>query len=836
MENFGASLLSSKRMKQLSKNIDDIKQLSAILDSVEIREPASSALSTLIHIYTAFTNPTWLKSIAQEIERYYPNAHIIGATTSGEILNGETVLEQTVINFTFFASTQIHPFVRPIKAGEELEAGQHIRHCVDELGEAVPAIMLLTTPLTTNANAITRGLMITPLSFQVFGGGAADYDLKINYVMYGSTVYAAAAIVIAFQGADLHVEKTSFLGWSPMSNEMTITHASGTTIHTIDGRPAFEIYHHYFNIPNDDQFFSNAIGFPLIIKRNDQFIALVPVAVGLNNSLEFISDVFDGEKVSIGFMDTELIHKNLTEATHKMLAFQPESLLIYSCGCRRWALRDDIKSETRIFEMIAPTAGFYTVGEFCNQDTALPQLNLAFVVVGMREGPALATLKPVHDQLAVKDHAITDTYSSSHLKVIARLAHFNKRLSHELSSIQEDIIERKKTELRPLAAKERAEQLSQIRSQFLANMSHEIRTPMNAIIGFSELALLEDVSAETNDYLKSINSASTSLLTILNDILDLSKLDAGRLSINAQPFNLDELLMSLHGLLINSAQAKGLTLSIDDALNVPKQLIGDSLRLRQVLINLLGNAIKFTERGSVNLIISLQHLNNQAARLLFSVKDTGIGIDPDLQNKLFLPFSQLDDGYSRNFQGTGLGLVISQELTQLMGGDIKIDSHLGIGSCFSFELQLPVVPSIKVQPIIAATQTASNIEVTELSDLRILVVEDEPLNQKLVSLVLKRYGAEIVVANNGAEALKLLEQEAIDAVLMDLHMPIMNGYEATIEIRKQPQFATLPIIALTASVSEEAKQQCLATGMNDFIGKPFKVSELITKLKHRTAQ
>ena len=387
-----------------------------------------------------------------------------------------------------------------------------------------------------------------------------------------------------------------------------------------------------------------------------------------------------------------------------------------------------------------------------------------------------------------------------------------------------------------LAAKERAEQLSKTKSQFLANMSHEIRTPMSAIIGFSDLALLEDMPEVVGEYLNNINSASTSLLAILNDILDLSKLDAGRMAINAQPFNLDELLSSLHGLFINAAQAKDLTLSIDSEQQVPQQLIGDSLRLRQVLINLLGNAIKFTERGSVSLIISLQHLNNQAARLLFSVKDTGIGIDPDLQNKLFLPFSQLDDSYSRNFQGTGLGLVISQELTQLMGGDIKIDSHLGIGSCFSFELQLPVVPSIQVQPIIASTQTASNIEIAELSGLRILVVEDEPLNQKLVSLVLKRYGAEVVVANNGAEALKLLDQEAIDAVLMDLHMPIMNGYEATIEIRKQPQFATLPIIALTASVSEEAKQQCLATGMNDFIGKPFKVSELITKLKHRTAQ
>ena len=833
MGNFGASLLSGNRMKQFSKNIDDIKHLSAILESVEIREPASSALSTLIHIYTAFTDPTWLKSIAQEIERYYPNAHIIGATTCGEILNGETVLEQTVINFTFFASTQIHTFVLPINAGEELEAGQHIRRCVDELGDAVPAIMLLTTPLTTNANSITRGLMSTPPSFQVFGGGAGDYDLKTNYVMYGSRVYVAAVIVIAFQGADLHVEKTSFLGWSPMSNEMTITHASGTTIHTIDGRPAFEIYHHYFNIPNDDQFFSNAIGFPFLIKRNDQLIALVPVAVSLNNSLEFISDVFEGEKVSIGFMDTELIHKNLTEAKHKMLSFQPESLLLYTCGCRRWALRDDIKSETSIFEMIAPTAGFYTVGEFCNQDTALPQLNLAFVVVGMREGPALAMIKPAHDQLAIKDDAITDTYSSSHLKVIAKLSHFNNRLSYDLLSAQQYIIERKKNDLLLLAAKERAEQLSQIRSQFLANMSHEIRTPMNAIIGFSEIALLEDVPAKIRTYLNNINSASTSLLTILNDILDLSKLEAGRLSISAKPFKLNELLSSLHSLLNGAAQAKGLTLSIGSTLNLPEQLIGDSLRLRQVLANLLGNAIKFTERGSISLTISLQHIDDKALRLLFSVKDTGIGIDPDLQNKLFLPFSQLDDGYSRNFQGAGIGLVISQELVALMGSHIKVESKLGLGCCFSFELLLPYVQLTQPKPIVLTTPPPK-AALAELSNLRILVVEDDILNQKYVNILLKRYGAESIVANNGEEALALLKQEPIDAVLMDLHIPIMDGYETTTEIRKLALFANLPIIALTASVSEEAKQQCLAAGMNDFIGKPFKADELIAKLKHWT--
>jgi PAS domain S-box-containing protein len=930
-------------MQQISKNINDINELSAILGATEIRKPAAAARSMLVHIYTAFTDEVWLQVIGEKIQLSYPNAHIIGATTCGEILNGQTVLEHTVINFSFFQSTQIHPFVMPITAGEELDIGQHLRRCVDDLGEAVPAIMLLTTPLTTNANAVASGLMTTSPSFQVFGGGAGDYALKTNYIMYGSTVYTAAAMVIAFQGADLQIEKASFLGWRTMSQEMTISQASGTTLHTIDGRPAFEIYQHYFNIKNDAQFFNNALGFPLLIKRNGQLIALVPVAVGLNNSLEFISDVYVGEKLSIGFMDTELIQKNLAEVQRKMLAFQPESLLIYSCGCRRWALCQDIKPETNVFEKIAPTAGFYTVGEFCNQETVLPQLNLAFVIVGMREGAAIAPLKPMPTQATISNSPIADIYKGSHLNLITKLSHFNKVLNHELLiakkqaegqtkilsmaleqshsavmitdldthieyvnqafvnttgyareeiigsksnrfksgktpnttyesmwaslntgdewhgeiinqnkngdefieqtwispireedgtishylSVKEDITEDKKNAALLVAAKDRAETLTKHKSQFLANMSHEIRTPMMAIMGFSDLALLDEVPPETYGYLQDINAASNHLLAILNDILDVSKLDAEKMTLQLECFNLADMRSMLHGLFINTAQDKGLSLIIALETQVPTMLIGDSLRLRQVLINLLSNALKFTQQGSVNLTISLLELTKSEARLLFAVTDTGMGISAEQQAKLFQPFSQVNDSYIKNLEGTGLGLTISQNLVELMGDRIKLDSQVGSGSCFSFELTLPLA----LVPIKPKTKPTIRPNMEVLSNIQILLVEDNPFNQKVVTRTLNLFGASIVLANNGLEALTVLEQQEFDIVLMDLHMPSMDGFETTVEIRKQPRYAQLPVIAFSAGVTEQqVKQRCLAVGMNDVVSKPIDNTELLTIL------
>ena len=405
------------------------------------------------------------------------------------------------------------------------------------------------------------------------------------------------------------------------------------------------------------------------------------------------------------------------------------------------------------------------------------------------------------------------------------------KITHYLG-IKEDITERKQNESIVLLAKERAEALARSKTQFLANMSHEIRTPMNGIIGFSELALLKEMPTDIRDYLTKINTASTNLLGILNDILDLSKLEAKGVSLNPVVFDLDELRDTLHTLLAETAQNKGLVFDIKILDQVPRKLIGDDLRLKQILINLLSNAIKFTESGAISLSISV--LDNEAskARLLFKVKDTGIGLSSQDQEKLFQPFTQADDSISRRFGGTGLGLALSHNLVQLMGGEFTVVSTPGLGSCFSFELVLGISATAELaktkQPV--ATATALADFAPRLAGTRVLVAEDNFFNQQIVQELLQLAGIQVEVANNGQEALAILELAQFDVILMDVHMPVMNGLDATQQIRRSLRFADIPVIALTTGVTETERKQCLASGMNDFINKPINMTQLLTTL------
>ncbi|WP_432740328.1 CHASE domain-containing protein [Methylobacter sp. G7] len=395
--------------------------------------------------------------------------------------------------------------------------------------------------------------------------------------------------------------------------------------------------------------------------------------------------------------------------------------------------------------------------------------------------------------------------------------------------IAEDISQRKQNEAIVLLAKDRAETLAKSKSQFLANMSHEIRTPMNAIIGLSYLALNKEVSDDARNYLEKINSSANSLLNIINDILDFSRLEAERLTIEHNAIDLDAILDNLSNLFADSAKEKRIGFSITVAPNAPSNLIGDALRLQQILINLLSNAIKFTERGTVMLAITLQQLDPSEARLLFCVTDTGIGMSDTDHAKLFQPFSQVDGSITRRFGGTGLGLAISHNLLQLMGSEFSVTSTLGLGTSFGFELVLGLSPLSSKDK--SETPTLPRVDLSKLLvGTRILVAEDNLINQQIVKEFLTLSGIIVEMANNGNEALALLENGEFDAVLMDIHMPVLDGFEATKMIRSQARFARLPIIALTAAVTTEEQNRYRDSGMNDFIAKPINPKKLMSTL------
>ena len=632
-----------------------------------------------------------------------------------------------------------------------------------------------------------------------------------QYVVADSLVFEDGSALAVFSGEELNVRCDYLLGWKPIGREFKITKMSSPTcVDTLNDIPAANIFERYLGAHTDDKFLFNVCEFPFLVERNGVMLGRVPPCYDDDKRIYFNCDLEEGEILHLSYGHPEAILRETWERSEEMRSFAPESLSLVACGNRAFFLQENAKIEiedySRFFDQLVVANGQAEIYRYHGQGGLL---NTALVVCGMREGK---TVEPLPDTgpcvCPFKD-------GGEIIPLATRLATF---LNVTAQDLKEKAVE--------------AEKANVAKSKFLSNMSHEIRTPINAILGMDEMILRECKDEKILEYAENIRSASANLLGIVNDILDFSKIEAGKMDIIPVEYELSSILNDLVNMVETRAKKKGLDFHIEVPEDVPSVLYGDEIRIKQVVTNILTNAVKYTEKGSVTLKISFIK-NGDTAKLRCAVKDTGIGIKEEDLEKLFKAFERIEESRNRTIEGTGLGMNITERLLNLMGSRLEVKSVYGEGSEFAFNIEQKIVnPEPMGRFEDAYRQTLKKRQTYKESfvapNASILVVDDTAMNLTVVKGLLKPTKINIRTAESGYEALHLVTKEKYDIIFLDHRMPGIDGIETLKQMKVLPNNLNkdVPVVSLTANAVSGAKKIYMDAGFDAYLTKPIDSHEL----------
>ncbi|MBQ9376186.1 MAG: response regulator [Schwartzia sp.] len=743
-----------------------------------------------------------------------PDAKIVGMTTPERRRadGSKDVLAEESYSFLLMNRAKADLFFYDCGEMSAQEAGRRFRRELREK-ENVACVLVFSAGLEYEIDQFIttvgrEGVSDVPILGAQSGGG---HPYLCGSFRDGRAADRGIAAAV-FYGQGLNIYYNYDMGWKAIGKEMTVTGVDGATRMTsVDNMRPTDVYREYLGVEPDEYFVENVREFPFITLRGEREVVRTPLGCEQDGSLDFIAKVNRGDIVRLSYGNPKRLMEKTRLYADSMRLFGPQALFLVICENRLRFL-----GEQSIFD-IAAYRSFMPQTAWLRGRTAVMLdkkgggiVNSAIVSVGLREGAQNL------DDLERPVVITSDTLTKGAIPLERRLAMFLEKTTKELETMAVE-----------------AQAANVAKSEFLSMMSHEIRTPINAILGMNEMILRESDSENVLTYAENVQTASLSLLGIINEILDFSKIEAGKMDIVAHTYELASMIHDLVNLIRMRAEERGLNLYIRVNPKTPHLLVGDELQVKQIITNILTNAVKYTEKGSVTFVVDYRKTSEEEIALEISVEDTGVGIKEENIHKLFKAFDRIDAERTRKIEGTGLGLNITQQLLHLMGSRLEVKSEYGKGSVFSFALPQKVSEwggVGEVSDILKRAREKRAKKKTRFTapKARILVVDDAPMNLAVISGLLKRTRIQVDTADSGEECLEKFAAASYDLVFLDHRMPNMDGIETLGRMKElyPDRLAGVPVISLTANAMSGAREEYMAVGFSDYLAKPVMVDEL----------